>query len=156
MCIHVLGFIDMSVALESQSEKIRSRMATLRLHMHKDARRIVANTNQLFDWKDYIKHFPKALVAAGLVAGFVLGPGRKVVPLVNLSQNSIDELLKQRPQQSLAEVPQRSEIASGAFKILTGLAMTSASILVRNGVENYFNSHAKANVSNVNGSFGSN
>jgi|GEM_PF-1897953 len=145
----------MSVALESQSEQIRSRMAKLRLHMDRDARQIIANTNQLFDWKDYVKHFPKALVAAGLIAGFVIGPGRKVVPSVNLSQNSIDERLKQRPQQSVAEVSQRSEIASGAFKMLTGLAMTGVSILVRKGVENYFNSHAKANESDTDGRLGS-
>ena len=86
----------MSIALESQSERIRSRMAALRLHMHKDARRIVANTNRLLDWRDYVHQFPKAVVAAGLLIGFVAGPGRKVVPSVNLSQDSIDELLKQR------------------------------------------------------------
>ena len=145
----------MSVALESQSEQIRSRMAILRLHMHKDARRIVANTNRLFDWKDYVKHFPKALVAAGLATGFILGPGRKVVPSVNLSQDSIDELLKQRQQQSIAEVSQRSQIASGAFKMLTGMALTGVSILARKGIENYFNNPSKTNESNADGGLGS-
>ena len=119
-------------------------MASLRLHMHKDAQRIVANTNSLLDWKDYVRQFPKALVAAGLVTGYLLGPGRKVVPSVNLSQDSIDELLKQRQEKSPSEMLQRSSLASGAFRILTGLAMSGASILVRKGVESYFNHQADA------------
>jgi hypothetical protein len=130
----------MSIALESQSERIRSRMAALRLHMHKDARRIVANTNRLLDWRDYVHQFPKAVVAAGLLIGFVAGPGRKVVPSVNLSQDSIDELLKQRQHQQAALPPQRSDVASGALKILAGLAMSGVSVLLRKGVENYFRS----------------
>ena len=140
-----LGTVNMSVALESQSEQIRSRMASLRLHMHKDAQRIVANTNRLLDWKDYVRQFPKALVAAGVVTGFLLGPGRKVVPSVNLSQDSIDELLKQRQEKLQSEVAQRPSLASGAFSILTGLAMSGASILVRRGVENYFSRQAGSN-----------
>lgn len=144
----------MSVAFEDQSERIRSKMALLRLHMHKDARRIVANTNRLLDWKDYVRQFPKVLVAAGLLTGFVLGPGRKVVPSVSLSQESIDELLAKR-QQLTAEVPKRSEIASGATRMLTGLAVSGTSILLRKAVESYFNSQAKSNESNVDSSFGS-
>lgn len=135
----------MSVVLESQSEQIRLKMASLRRHMHRDAQRIAANTNRLFDWKDYITQFPKALVAAGLVTGFVLGPGRKVVPSVKLSQDSINELLNQS-QQRVAEVPQRVPFASGALKLLTGLAISGASILVRKGVESYFTSQTKSNV----------
>lgn len=120
-------------------------MASLRLHMHKDAQRIVANTNRLLDWKDYVRQFPKGLVVAGLITGFLLGPGRKVVPSVNLSQDSIDELLKQRQEKSPSEVLQRSSLASGAFRILTGLAMSGTSILVRKGVESYFNRQAGSN-----------
>ncbi len=127
----------MSVTLEDQSERIRSKMALLRLHMDKDARGIVANTNRLLDWKDYVRQFPKVMVAAGLLTGFVLGPGRKVVASVNLSHKSIDELSAKR-QQLAAEVPRRSEIASGARRMLTGLAVSGASILLRKGMESYF------------------
>ncbi len=144
----------MSIALESQSERIRSRMAALRLHMHKDAKRIVANTNRLLDWRDYVHQFPKAVVAAGLLIGFVAGPGRKVVPSVNLSQDSIDELLKQRQQQQAALPPQRSDVASGALKIMAGLAMSGVSVLVRKGVENYFRSPADSNETSPNGGRG--
>jgi hypothetical protein len=52
----------MSIALENQSELIRAKMASLRRHMHKDAKRIVENTNRLLDWKDYVKQFPKSRV----------------------------------------------------------------------------------------------
>lgn len=120
-------------------------MASLRLHMHKDAKRIVANTNSLFDWTDYAKLFPKALVAAGLLTGLVLGPGRKVVPSVNLSQKSMDELLKQREQLLSSDSPQRSEFASGAIRMLTGLALSGVSVLVRKGIESYFNGLPNSN-----------
>ena len=146
----------MSVAIESQSERIRSKMASLRVHMHKDARRIVANTNRLLDWKDYVKQFPKVLVAAGLLTGFVLVPGRKVVPTVRLSQGSLDELVAQRQQQLAAEFPHRSEIASGALRMLTGLAMSGAAILVRKGVEHYLNSQSKSGEARIDDTFRSN
>lgn len=42
----------MSVAFQEESAQIRLKMASLRRHMHKDARGIVANTTQLLDWKD--------------------------------------------------------------------------------------------------------
>lgn len=129
-------------------------MAALRLHMNRDARRIVDNTNRLLDWKDYVKQFPKFFVAAGVLAGFILGPGRKVVPDVNLSQDSIDELLKQSRQTLAAQAPQRSDFASGAFKILTGLAMSGVSILVRKGLDNYFNSQSASNASSSDGAPG--
>ncbi len=134
----------MSIALESQSERIRSKMASLRRHMHKDAKRIVANTNSLLDWKDHVRQFPKSLVAAGLVAGFVIGPGRKIVSSVKLSQESIDELLAQRKRQvAIEEGPRRSEIASLAVRTLSGLALSGATILLRKVFENYFSGELK-------------
>jgi len=146
----------MSIVLDEESVRIRSKMASLRRHMHKDAKRIVANTTQLLDWRDHVKQFPKALVAAGVLTGFVLGPGRKVVPSVNLSQGSIDELLSQRQQQMAAETPKRSEITSGAVRLLTGLALSGASLLLRKGVESYFGSPTKSNVTSSDKPFGSN
>ncbi len=146
----------MSIAVDEKSVQIRSKMASLRRHMHKDAKRIVANTTQLLDWRDYVKQFPKALVAVGLVTGFVLGPGRKIVPSVKLSQESIDELLSQRQQQLAAETPKRSEITSGAVRMLTGLALSGVSILLRKGAENYFGSGTKSNVTSTDRPFGSN
>ena len=146
----------MSVALEETSVQIRLKMASLRRHMHKDAKRIVANTTQLLDWKDYVRQFPKALVAVGLLTGFVLGPGRKVVPSVKLSQESIDELLSQRQQQLSGETSKRSEMTSGAVRMLTGLALSGASVLLRKGVENYFGSGTKSNVKSNDRPFGNN
>ena len=146
----------MSIALDEKSVQIRSKMASLRRHMHKDAKRIVANTAQLLDWKDYVRQFPKALVAVGLLTGFVLGPGRKVVRSVNLSQESIDELLSQRQKQLAAETPKRSEITSGAVRMLTGLALSGVSILLRKGVENYFGRGTKSDVTSTDRPFGSN
>ena len=146
----------MSMALDEKSVQIRSKMASLRRHMHKDARRIVANTTHLLDWRDYVKQFPKALVAVGLLTGFVLGPGRKVVRSVKLSQESIDELLSQRPQPLAAETSKRSEITAGAFRILTGLALSGASMLLRKGVESYFASSSKPNFTSTDRPFGSN
>ena len=146
----------MSIALDEKSLQIRSKMASLRLHMHKDAKRIVANTTQLLDWKDYVKQFPKALVAVGLLTGFVLGPGRKVVPSVKLSQESIDELLAQRQQQLAADDPKRSEITSGAVRMLTGLALNGVSVMLRKRVADYFGNLTKSKVASTDRPFGSN
>lgn len=49
----------------------------------------------------------------------------------DLSQKSMDELLKQREQLLSSESPQRSEFASGVIRMLTGLALSGVSILVR-------------------------
>ncbi len=94
------------------------------------------------------------LVAAGVVTGFALGPGRKVVPSVNLSQESIDELLARR-EQLAAAVPQRSEVASGAMRMLTGLALSGISILLRKSLESYFKAPPQSEKSDIEKSFGS-
>jgi hypothetical protein len=146
----------MSITPDEKSVQIRSKMASLRRHMHKDAKRIVANTTQLLDWKDYVRQFPKALVAVGLLTGFVLGPGRKVTPSVKLSQESIADLLSQRQQQLAAEAPKRSEFRSGAVRILTGLALSGVSTLARKSVENYLDSGTKSKVASTHKPFGSN
>lgn len=145
----------MSVALQEESARIRAKMASLRRHMHKDARRIVANTNQLLDWKDQLGQFPKALIAAGALAGFVLVPGRKVVRPVTLSQESIAELLLQRNSLSDTVVPEKSSKTSIAVRMLTGIAFSGASFLIRRAVEGYFASPAGANEVSRSKPFGS-
>ena len=146
----------MSIALENQSERIRLKMASLRLHMHKDAKRIVANTNRLLDWRDYVKQFPKALVAAGLVTGFVLGPGRKVVSSVKLTQESIDDLFAQRQQPVAAEIPLQSAIVSSAVRILSGFALSGVAALLQKGVEGYFSNRSTENGNDAVNTFGRN
>ena len=146
----------MSVALQEESARIRAKMASLRRHMHKDARRIVANTNQLLDWKDQLGQFPKALIAAGALAGFVFVPGRKVVRPVTLSQESIDELLSQRKAMAETVVPEKSSNTSVVVRMLTGIAFSGASFLLRRAVEGYFASPAKANAANPPKPLGSN
>lgn len=145
----------MSVSLQEESTRIRSKMASLRRHMHKDARRIVANTNQLLDWKDQLGQFPKALIAAGALAGFVFVPGRKVVRPVTLSQESIAELLSQRNSLSENVVPEKSSNTSVAVRMLTGIAFSGASFLIRRAVEGYFAGPAGPNEASHPKPFGS-
>ena len=116
----------MSTTLESQSEQIRMRMASLRQHMHVNAQQAFKNTNKLFDWKDYLRQFPKGLVAAGLLTGFVLSPGRKVTPSVRLSKESIDELLAGRESISRGPAGIQPTLISGALRMLTGVAVPGA------------------------------
>ena len=146
----------MSVALQEESARIRAKMAVLRRHMHKDARRIVANTNQLLDWKDQLGQFPKALIAVGVLAGFVLVPGRKVVRAVTLSQESIDELLSQRKSLADSVVPEKPTNSSVVVRMFTGIALSGASFLLRRAVEGYFASPATANDASRSKPFGSN
>lgn len=146
----------MSVALQEESARIRSKMASLRRHMHKDARRIVANTNQLLDWKDQLGQFPKALIAVGALVGFAFVPGRKVVRPVTLSQESIAELLSQRKSMAETVVPEKSSNRHVAVRMLTGIAFSGASFLLRRAVEGYFASPATANEASRSKPVGSN
>jgi hypothetical protein len=145
----------MSVALQDESAQIRSKMASLRRHMHKDARRIVANTNQLLDWKEQLGQFPKALIAAGLLVGFAFVPGRKVARAVTLSQQSPDEILSQRKPMAEPVVPEKSSNTSVVFRMLTGVALSGASFLLRKAVESYFTGPSKANQASPPKTFGS-
>lgn len=134
----------MSVALQEESFKIRSKMALLRRHLHKDARLIAANTTQLLDWRDYARQFPKAIVASGLLAGFIFGPGHKVVRSVKLTQESIDDLLSQRQLLTDLSAPPKPSFTSVALRVLSGIALSGASVLLRKGVENYFSGPQKS------------
>ncbi len=129
----------MSTTLESQSEQIRARMASLRQHMHVNAQQVFENTNKLFDWKDYLRQFPKGLLAAGLLTGFVFAPGRKVTPSVKLSKESIEELLAGRDLISTTQAGIQPTLMSGALRMLVGVAMSGASVLLRKGIDGYFN-----------------
>lgn len=105
--------------------------------MHVNATEVFKSTNSLFDWRDYIRQFPKGLLAAGLLTGFVLSPGRKVTPSVKLSKESMEELLAARESSSQAVAGIGPTLASGVLKMVTGLAISGASILLRKGIEAY-------------------
>lgn len=146
----------MSLELQDESARIRLRMQSLRRHMHKDARRIVANTTQLLDWKDIAGQFPKTLIAAGLLTGFILGPGRKVVRAVRLSQESIDDLLsRQQPPPDHTTAPKKS-LASVAGRMLTGVAVSGVSFLLQRTVESYLTGPTKSFAASTTRPVGSN
>lgn len=134
----------MSSTLENQSEQIRARMASLRQHMHVNAQNVFENTNRLFDWKDYLRQFPKGLLAAGLLTGFVLAPGRKVTPSVKLSKESIEELLAGRDSISNTQAANQPALMSGALRMMAGVAMSGASVLLRKSIDGYFNKQRDA------------
>jgi hypothetical protein len=131
----------MSSTLENQSEQIRARMASLRQNMHVNAQNVFENTNRLFDWKDYLRQFPKGLLAAGVLTGFVLAPGRKVTPSVKLSKESIEELLARRESVSNSQAGIQPSLMSGTLRMLAGVAMSGASVLLRKRIDGYFNRH---------------
>jgi hypothetical protein len=134
----------MSIALDDKTAQLRAKMALLRRQMHTDARRIAVNANQLLDWKDYVRQYPRVMVAVGLLTGFVLGPGRRVVRSVKLSQESINELLfqSQSQQRPALESPRRFNLTSGAIRMLSGLALSGASLLLRKTFESYLRNPA--------------
>jgi hypothetical protein len=146
----------MSVALQEETARIRLKMASLRRHMHKDARRIAANTSQLLDWRDYVRQFPKALIGAGLLIGMVFGPGRKVERSVKLSQESIDELLSRHKPWTEPSPAPRSSATSAAARMVTGLALSGASILLRKTMENYFKGSTASDIKSAARQFGRN
>ena len=107
--------------------------------MHVNAKQVFKSTNNLFDWRDYVRQFPKGLLAAGLLTGFVLAPGRKVTPSVKLSKESIEELLAGRDSISTTQAGIQPTLMSGAWRMLAGVAMSGASILLRKSIDGYFN-----------------
>ncbi len=132
----------MSIAFDDKSAQLRAKMALLRGQLHTDARRIVVNANQLLDWKDYVRQYPRIMVAVGLLTGFAFGPGRRVVRSVKLSQESINELLFQSQQRPVLDNPSRFHFTSGAIRMLSGLALSGASLLLRRTFESYLRNSA--------------
>ena len=105
--------------------------------MHVNATQVFENTNRLFDWRDYVRQYPKGLLVAGLLTGFVLVPGRKVTPSVTLSRESMEELLAGRESISNASTGIRPALMSGVLRMMTGVAISGASILLRRGIEGF-------------------
>lgn len=129
----------MSAASETDPQRIRSRMQRLRRRMNSDLQNVVANTQSILDWKDYVRRYPFGMIAMGVAAGFFVSPGRKVVPSVKLADESVKELigqggaLRQDEKQESSVAP----ILAGALSAFSGLAFSSLSVVLRHHLEQY-------------------
>ena len=57
-------------------EEIRERMAIVRLRIEEQSDEVVAQVNDLSDWRSYVKRYPWVSVGAAAVVGYVLVPSR--------------------------------------------------------------------------------
>jgi hypothetical protein len=62
-------------------DTIRARMARIRSRAQGKAVRLSRETKQFLDWKHYVRLFPWGVVGAAAIAGYLLVPARKVVPV---------------------------------------------------------------------------
>lgn len=134
----------MSVAFETDSQRIRARMQRLRRRMDGDVQEIVENTQRLLDWKDYVRRFPLTTLATGAAIGFFFAPGRKVVPSVKLAEESVKELVE---QSGLAAKKQEeshvSPLMTGIVSAVSGVALSTLTMVLRQQVERYLSSMGK-------------
>lgn len=113
----------MSVSLEDRSRSIRARMQLLRGELEQDATRLARNTNELLNWRDYVTQFPAGALAIALIAGFLLVPGRKVVKSVQLTEDSVQNLLEKQSQAGIHTASKGSPVLKGLFRVMTGVAI---------------------------------
>ena len=113
----------MSVSLEDRSRRIRARMQSLRSELEQDAARIARSTNELLNWKDYVKKFPSGALAFAAIAAFLLVPGRKVIKSVQLTEGSIQNLVEKQNLAATNTPSNDSPLMKGLFRVLTGVAI---------------------------------
>lgn len=136
----------MSTILEDEPQKIRQRMQRLRRRMDRDFQGVVEQTQRIFDWKDYVRQFPLGTIALGILAGYVISPGRKVIPSVRLADESVKELAEQgvgiRQGGTAASTTPSSAIFSTVMSTVSGIALSSLATIVKYKIEQYLASDA--------------
>lgn len=133
----------MPLDLENDPQKIRLRMQRLRQRMDHDFQEMVENTQRMLDWKDYVRQFPYGMMAVGVLAGFFFAPGRKVIPSVRLAEETVKELSEQvgiggsPREEPRIPSPWTSQLMGGAVSALSGIALSSLSMVLRHKLEKY-------------------
>ena len=60
----------------AQPDEIRDRMAMIRQRIDEQSDEVVAQVNELSDWRSYVRRHPWVSVGAAAALGFVLVPSR--------------------------------------------------------------------------------
>lgn len=114
----------------SEVDRLRFRMERIRHHMDDDMEGLVANAQQLMDWKYYVRRYPLGTMGAVALAGYLLvpKPKPKIEKRVYLDREGARELARNNDRIILEE----SEGASpGMFK---SVGILAANALVRAGL----------------------
>jgi hypothetical protein len=115
----------------SEIDDIRRKMALIRRELHEDVKGVVAEAEEVADWRHYIRMYPWASVAAALAIGFFVVPKRrKTVKPEQVAQAVMAELPR-APQVVEAE-PARKK---GRGLIGAGLALIAP--VVMRAAQNY-------------------
>ena len=96
------------------AEQIQAQMHGIRRDFRDNVKGIVANANQIFDWKSYVRSFPWVSVGVVAAVGYLLVPRRMKV--IAYDKAAIEQYLKEN-QLVVAppEVPpQRTSQVGGA------------------------------------------
>lgn len=77
-------------------ELLRRRMALLRRRMDRDVVEVKESGKQIteiFSWRTIYRQFPWPILGATALAGFLIAPGRRVVPEVKLHAKSVEQIV---------------------------------------------------------------
>ena len=111
-------------------DRIRFRMQRIRQHMDDDVDGLMANAQQLMDWKYHVRRHPMAAIAVAALAGYLLvpKPRAKVEKRVYLDRDGARELASHNDRIILEE----SEGASPS--LFKSASIMAANALVRAGL----------------------
>lgn len=91
----------------SETEDIQARMRKLRAEMNDDVEALVNSTEDLADWRKYVRAQPWLCVGAAAFVGFMLAPSRR------------------RPQPAATEAATKAGVVSGLGGALVGALATA-------------------------------
>lgn len=104
------------------AEQIQAQMRGIRRDFRDNVKGMVANANQMFDWKSYVRSFPWVSVGVVAAVGYLLVPRRMKV--IAYDKAAIEQYLKEN-QLVVAppEPPKRSSLIGALLPIVGGVAL---------------------------------
>ena len=127
----------MSTSLEDDPQMLRLQMQKLRRQMDRDFQLVMEKSQQMFDWKNYVREFPTGMIALGVLAGFLISPGRRVIRSVKLADESVKKLAEQGVGAQQQVEPATSSWIAGALTTLGGIALSSAGGILKYKMEQW-------------------
>lgn len=109
-----------------KAELLRRRMAFLRRRMDRDVLEMKESGRQIkeiFSWQTIYRQAPWPILGATALAGFVLSPGRRVVPEVKLHPQSMEKIV--------ASTAPRAEEKAVKSSMLGGLVAAAGAMLTQ-------------------------
>lgn len=111
-------------------DRIRYRMQRVRRHLDENVDEIVANAQQMFNWRYYVRRHPWVSLGAALAAGFLIVPRPKVVTdrRVYLDREAAETLARHNDRLVIEEEEGASPSLFKSMGIMAANALVRAAI----------------------------